>query len=865
MVAGAVNRTDDLFIHIGFCALKAMSRTGQSRPFSADADGLVPAEGAAFVVLKRLSDAVANGDKILGVIRGVGLSNDGTAGGFLSPARAGQVKAMQAAYEMSGLKPSDISLLECHATGTPVGDSTEISSSAEIFAGVTDLPIGSLKSNLGHLITVAGVAGLLKVLGAMRTGTRPPSRPVEHPLDAINGTSLRILQAPEPWDVEPSTPRRAAVSAFGFGGNNAHLIVEEWKPESVAQHDVRPSEAPQRSAIAIVDLEITAGPFENAQQFRQALLSGEQGSRVETVGVALSGLRFPPNDLKHTLPQQLLVLEVARRLAARNTQIPAEATSVFVGMGCDPEIARYSSRWRLDGWAERWEDEGKPVTDEWVQAAKAALIPGLEAAGVVGTMPNIPANRINAQLNYLGPSFTIAAEELSGIRALECAVDALQKGEIDAAMVGAVDLSDEVVHQAAAARLLDIYRQEPGDAAVVLLLKRVEDAQRDGDTILAIIDEHLLEEAPAHDPNPLHLGLATGVPALTAEFGHAHAASGLLHVAAAALCLHDRVNPGIDADGKPRAAHPWLSTTLRTASVPVDALGDQTSEVRLRQGPSLAATSSAGDEKPVIPFAQRAQSAMSEAKRNLNVANERFLAPLEMTEFYIFSGESAEDLLSALAKNRQSSSGPARLVITARGQDELAQRIVAARTALERRIAGGATDTSGPQMLDKGVTWSSAPVEGEVGFVFVGAAAAYQGMGRELLLALPALGERVVEKFPVLAESQHWLAVDSGQNVLDPFKILQGCSMLSQVHGIVTQEWLGIKPDALLGVSSGETNFVFASGAWHDMDEMFGEMDTSGMYTREIAGEYDTARRGLAGQGRRDHRLDRLARACPGR
>ena len=655
MVAGAVNRTDDLFIHIGFCALKAMSRTGQSRPFSADADGLVPAEGAAFVVLKRLDDAVANGDDILGVIRGVGLSNDGTAGGFLSPAQAGQIKAMRAAYEMAGLNPSDISLLECHATGTPVGDAIEIASSAEIFGDVNDLPIGSLKSNLGHLITVAGVAGLLKVLGAMRTGTRPPSRPVEHPLNAIDGTPLRILQAPEPWDVDPSTPRRAAVSAFGFGGNNAHLIVEEWKPEAAAQTGVKPSEKPQRSAIAIVDLEITVGPFENAAQFRQALLSGEQGSRVETVDVALSGLRFPPNDLKHTLPQQLLVLEVARRLAARNTQIPADATSVFVGMGCDPEIARYSSRWRLDGWAERWEDEGKPVTDEWVEAAKAALIPGLEAAGVVGTMPNIPANRINAQLNYLGPSFTIAAEELSGIRALECAVDALQKGEIDVALVGAVDLSDEVVHQAAAARLLDIYRQEPGDAAVVLLLKRVEDAQRDGDSILALVDEHLPAQPPANEPNPLRLGLATDVPALTAQFGHAHAASGLLHVAAAALCLHDRVNPGIDADGKPRAAHPWLSTTLRTASVPVDALGNQTSEVRLCQGST----------------------------------DERSLAHFEMTEFHVFSGESAADLLQALAENRQSSSGPARLVITARGQDELAQRIASARAALEKRIASG--------------------------------------------------------------------------------------------------------------------------------------------------------------------------------
>ncbi len=118
--------------------------------------------------------------------------------------------------------------------------------------------------------------------------------------------------------------------------------------------------------------------------------------------------------------------------------------------------------------------------------------------------------------------------------------------------------------------------------------------------------------------------------------------------------------------------------------------------------------------------------------------------------------------------------GPARLVIVANGAEELARRSASARAALEKRIAGGATDSNGPQRLDKSVTWSSAPIEGEVGFVFVGAAAAYQGMGRELLLALPDLGERVVEKFPVLADSQHWLAVDTGQNELDPFKILQG-------------------------------------------------------------------------------------------
>ncbi len=176
-------------------------------------------------------------------------------------------------------------------------------------------------------------------------------------------------------------------------------------------------------------------------------------------------------------------------------------------MGCDPEIARYSSRWRLDGWAEGLESRGQADhARPGCRTPRRRLIPGLEAAGVVGTMPNIPANRINAQLNYLGPSYTIAAEELSGIRALECAVDALRSGEIDAAMVGAVDLSDEVVHRAAAARLLDVYHQDAGDAAVVLLIKRVEDAQRDGDTILAIVDDDFLAESAEADSNQLRSG-----------------------------------------------------------------------------------------------------------------------------------------------------------------------------------------------------------------------------------------------------------------------------------------------------------------------------------------------------------------------
>ena len=225
MLAGAVCRSDDLFIHTGFCALNALSPTGQSRPFHADADGLIPAEGAAMLALKRLADAERDGDTILGVIRGVGLSNDGRGRGMLAPSQSGQVRAMQAAYEVSGLRPTEVTLVECHATGTTVGDATEIGSMAEVFQGHDSLAIGSLKSNMGHLITTAGAAAIIKVLAAQKHGIKPPTLHVDTANPALGGTPFRPLTSAEPWEGS----KLAAVSAFGFGGNNAHVLLEPWE------------------------------------------------------------------------------------------------------------------------------------------------------------------------------------------------------------------------------------------------------------------------------------------------------------------------------------------------------------------------------------------------------------------------------------------------------------------------------------------------------------------------------------------------------------------------------------------------------------------------------------------------------------
>ena len=171
---------------------------------------------------------------------------------------------------------------------------------------------------------------------------------------------------------------------------------------------------------------------------------------------------IPPNDLRQTLPQQLLQLSTAAQLA---DAVPPGRVGAFVGMGVDPSVARFGARWR--------HGEG--------------FIEPLTAAGVIGTMPNIPTNRINRHLDLIGGSCSVFAEELSGVRALELAARAVACGELDAAVVGAVELGDDAVHAAAAA-VLPAARQQPGDAAVSLVLRREADARTAGQTVLAVLE-----------------------------------------------------------------------------------------------------------------------------------------------------------------------------------------------------------------------------------------------------------------------------------------------------------------------------------------------------------------------------------------
>ncbi|AKF05204.1 beta-ketoacyl synthase N-terminal-like domain-containing protein [Sandaracinus amylolyticus] len=558
MLAGAVNCADDLFIHVGFCALQAMSKTGRSRPFHPDADGLVPSEGAAILVLRRLDDALRDGERVLGVIRGVGLANDGRGRGLLAPSEDGQIRAMRAAWDVAGLDPSSVEYVECHATGTPVGDATEIRSMTRTFEGTRELPIGSLKANLGHLVTVAGAAGLMKVLSAFEHGTKPPTPHLDRTTSALDGTPLRVVRAPEPWT--SSGPRRAAISAFGFGGNDAHLVVEEWRGQRIDVEAAAP-----KPRIAIVGVGARVGDGVSRADLASDLATGhtrmrDGAARAREVVLALEGLRFPPVDLQRSIAQQTLLLAAAREAATQVPQVRADRAAAIVGMGCDPEVARWGARWRLVEIAKRegWDEAT-------LRKARDGIAPSLDAATVVGTMPNIPANRVNSQLDVSGASFTVSAEEASGVRALELARRALERREIDVAYVGAVDASAEPVHRRASDAVLG--RVElPGDAAVVVVLMREDDARREGATVLAVIDDDARGEA---------LALGDAGTSLAPLFGRAHAAWGLVHVAAGALAIHHGVRLRVAAGAIER----WRE---RRAEIVIDALEGERSVIRLR-------------------------------------------------------------------------------------------------------------------------------------------------------------------------------------------------------------------------------------------------------------------------------------------
>ncbi|MBV9504885.1 MAG: SDR family NAD(P)-dependent oxidoreductase [Acidobacteriia bacterium] len=235
-VVVAVDMMQTPFSYLCFSKTQALSPTGQPRCFDETADGIVISEGIGVAILKRLDDAVLDGDKIYGVLKSVGASSDGKDKGLTAPRPAGQIRAFERAYAKAAFDPRTVGLMEAHGTGTVVGDRTEAESLALYFskAGAEEesIALGSVKSMIGHTKCTAGMAGLIKAVLALRQRVLPATLGVTRPNTRANEAAnpMYVNTETRPWMRRlDGAPRRAGVSAFGFGGTNFHVVLEEHR------------------------------------------------------------------------------------------------------------------------------------------------------------------------------------------------------------------------------------------------------------------------------------------------------------------------------------------------------------------------------------------------------------------------------------------------------------------------------------------------------------------------------------------------------------------------------------------------------------------------------------------------------------
>ncbi|MGZ8635151.1 MAG: acyltransferase domain-containing protein, partial [Solirubrobacteraceae bacterium] len=314
VVTGGIDRNMGSSTFIKFCAIGALSATG-TRPYADGADGFVMGEVAALFVLKRLDDAERDGDRIYAVVRGVGGASDGRGKGITAPNPVGQRLAVERAWRNSGLSPAQCTLMEGHGTSTRVGDVVEVSSLMEAFSGAGldpgSIALGSVKSNIGHLKAGAGAAGLLKATLALHHKVLPPSLNFERPNPNLDWSRSPFAVNTElhDWEVPAGQTRVAGVSAFGFGGTNFHIVMEEHVPGHLTTNGKRasiavpaprtaPAPAPPRPAAAQAKPPqrgaLVLGAADEAalaNELRTALAEARQGRHLDPAPPSAAALR----------------------------------------------------------------------------------------------------------------------------------------------------------------------------------------------------------------------------------------------------------------------------------------------------------------------------------------------------------------------------------------------------------------------------------------------------------------------------------------------------------------------------------------------------------------------------------------------
>ncbi|MFF4227940.1 SDR family oxidoreductase [Streptomyces sp. NPDC001820] len=435
-----------------FAKLNGLSAGGAVRALDAGADGALFSDGAGLVVLKRLARARADGDQVLGIVSAIGLSADGRGKAIYAPARAGQELAIERAFDRSGLGPDDVDWIVAHATGTPAGDEAEFTSLGQRYAGTRKTQVTSNKSLVGHCGWAAGVVSVIHTLLALRHGTIPAQYRFERLPDALVGRfeGLTVPEAPVPWPARAERPRRAAVSGFGFGGTNAHMIISEDHRASRSGHPAA-LPAPAGEDLVLVGWSSHLPGSPDAETV--AAWANGQGEEPEpSFGPAypvppFQELRMPPPTARTTDRTQLMMVRCMQQLDDPVRELCLahhKTTGVVVGhTGATRNALLYKTRAYLDEIGHAVGGTDDPATTEKflrrLQERATGLIAAPTEDSFPGEMPNVIAARLSNYFDLRGLNITVDAGEASLLEAFDVAGSYLDFKEIDVALVAGVN------------------------------------------------------------------------------------------------------------------------------------------------------------------------------------------------------------------------------------------------------------------------------------------------------------------------------------------------------------------------------------------------------------------------------------------
>ena len=539
-----------------FSAAQSLSADG-SYPFAQAANGLIAGEGYVVFILKTLEKAVADGDRVYAVLPGVGISSDGKGKSLWAPSPDGQTYAMSRAYA----DPADfanIEYIEGHFTSTHLGDKTEIQSITRLLQErqmpKKRIPVGSVKGNVGHCLEVAGAVGLLKVVLALQHDLIPaavdPGMPLNKDVDWKN-IPVFPPSANLPWRPHvDGTSRRSGVNAFGIGGLNVHLAVEDAPRHQAHAASIRTSVAtgsPRHEAesVAIVGTGMILPGALNFSAFREMLKSRVSGIRPvpkkpwdaplfsdrsrwgdQTIPMPGGGIvenfeydwkkhGIPPKQLRQASPLQFMILEAVDQ-ALTDANYDLQNTDLRTATGCvvgtsfggdfatqltmglrQPETGEILSQFLVQNGCT--EQEAKAAAAEFYQTVLKQLPALIDETGSFTS--SALASRITKSFDLKGGGVAVEASDVSALSALTCCMDALltYANDVMICVAGQHDLTPGVFHEMALIdRIAELdnltapydARSQgtlPGEGCVVFILKRLSDAQKAGDRILGII------------------------------------------------------------------------------------------------------------------------------------------------------------------------------------------------------------------------------------------------------------------------------------------------------------------------------------------------------------------------------------------